>query len=354
MVNVGVLYAITAGVASLAISVILNRLTATEYKQCVDRKLAGLFKFLLAFCIADMIWGLLTSRLIIVNRTLYTISTYSFHLFAAFSAFLWAGYVIHYLNENYVTKKLLNCTRYFLIITQLTILISNIWNRKFFYVNEDAIYESYQLRDIMFVLQFAYYIILILFCIARLFITIKNAEINQKYYVSIIFSLCPLLSGFCQMLWPDAPMYSLGFMLTTVLIYSINITSQREEYLSRAYKDENSRLNELVQGLSNDFQAVYYVNLVTNSYETYGNTAFYTKNVIERINNTDDFFEDIKINTLIMIHPDDVESVSEVLTKDYMQKELAIKNVYSINYRIMIGGKERYFLLKVIKPSFTE
>lgn len=69
MVNTGLLYAITAGVGALTIWVVRNRLLATEYKEQIDNKLVRLLGFLMAFCIFDMIWGLLSSRVSITPET---------------------------------------------------------------------------------------------------------------------------------------------------------------------------------------------------------------------------------------------------------------------------------------------
>lgn len=168
MVNTGILYAITAGVSAVTIYVIINRITHTEHKELIDKKLIRLMCFLCVFCVIDMLWGLLSSRLIINDQILYAVFTYTFHFGAALSAFLWAGYAIHYLKVDDKYKTILNCCRFVVLFVQLTVLISNIWTRNFFYVDSEAYYHSYELRNFMFIMQFLYYIALFCSHILRL------------------------------------------------------------------------------------------------------------------------------------------------------------------------------------------
>lgn len=353
MVNLGVLYAIVAGVGALTIGVIGNRYKTTAHKELIDRKLVVLFRFLFLFCIADMIWGILTSQLLIVNQVLYTISTYSFHLGAAISAFLWAGYVIHYvgIDEKYV--KTLNVCRGTVLSVQITVLVSNLWTHSFFSIDENAIYHSYQLRNFMFFMQFAYYIVLIVYGILRIpgLIGSDDKEKLNKHQIAMLYSCVPLAFGFGQMLWPDAPMYSLGFMLTSALIYSINITAEREENMTKIFQMENNRLTNLIAGLSDDFQTVYCVNLETNGYEEFGRNEFYSKNVSEKIIQDKDFFADLSQNIGKIVYHEDRDYVDEMLSKEHIVRETTDKKSYSFSYRLDIEGEIKYYLCKIVKPA---
>lgn len=354
MVNIGVLYAITAGVGALTIAAVLNRLKATKYKDNIDVKLKQLLTFLMVFCVADMIWGLLTSRLLLVNRLVYTVSTYSFHLGAAFSAFLWVGYVIHYLQLERKYVVVLNVCRGIFLAVQLGVLFSNIWTGIFFEITKEAEYVSHELRNFMFFMQFAYYICLILYCSIKYGFFFNNKDVERetvvRYRTALLYSCVPLVFGFCQMLWSDAPMYSLGFMLTAVLIYSFNITSQREEYLEKIYKDENIMLNDLAISLSEDFQSVYYIDLETNTYDEFGNSEFYNENVNIKIVHGEDFFEDLKVNIPKVVVPEDQKRVLNSLTKENIERELRNRKSFSFNYRIMTLNGDKYYLIKIIRP----
>lgn len=353
MVNAGVLYAITAGTGGITIAIILNRILSTEHKELIDRRLVRLLEFLLAFCIVDMIWGILTSRLLIIDQLIYTIFTYAFHLGAALSAFLWAGYVIHYLKVDEKYNILLNICRAFVLVVQVSVLVSNIWTSSFFSIDADANYHSYQLRNFMFVMQFLYYVALIVYSLFKILggTLANNKDMRKRYYSALSFSCVPLAFGFGQMLWPDASMYSLGFMLTSVLIYSINISSEREEYLRTVFQTENDMLQEVVMGLSSDYQAIYLVDLDTDEYEVFGESDNYKENVARDFQNKNNFFEDTWANMEKVIVREDRKEVAEMLNKDHIVKELGMRKSYSFNYRVDVNDTEKYYLCKIIRGS---
>lgn len=351
MVNIGVLYAITAGVAAITIFVIQNRVVTTEHKELVDKKLVVLLRFFNIFCIVDMIWGILSSGLYNVSQFVYSVFTYAFHLGAALSAFLWAGYVIRYLKVSEKSSVILNTCRGVVLTVQLTVLVSNIWTKSFFYVDAEAKYHSYELRNFMFVMQFLYYITLIVSSIIILCLP-KNREDRYKrkrYRSTLVFSCVPLAFGFGQMLWPDASMYSLGFMLTAVLIYSINISSERERYIRTIYLSENSKLQDVVLGLASDYQVIYLVNLNTNDYEVFGESGEYRDKISTHFDRTQNFFADLLSNIERVIAPEDSEEVKLQLSKEYITQELSDKRTYSFNYRLIVNGEYRYYLCKIIR-----
>lgn len=347
MVNSGILYAITAGVSCITIYVIINRIISTDHKELIDRKLVALFRFLCLFCLVDMIWGLLSSRLLIKGQFLYTIFTYAFHLFASLSAFFWAGYVIHFVKVKSQYKIILNSCRGTVLAIQIMVLVANIWTKSFFYVDQLGYYHSYKLRNFMFVMQFLYYIALIAYSLVRVLRKKEDDDKINRYKSALAFSCVPLAFGFGQMLWADAPMYSMGFMLTAVLIYSMNISSEREEYLKTIYKDENDKLQEVVMGLANDYQAIYYIDLDTNNYEVLGESGKYKKEVASKLKYTRDFFYDTFKNIDGVVCEEDADIVRKNLSKDNIINELSTKKSFSFNYRLNINGTETYYLCKV-------
>lgn len=349
MVNTGILYAITAFVSCITIFVIINRILATEHKELIDRKLVNLMWFLCCFCVIDTIWGLLTSRLFINNQILYSIFTYAFHLGAALSAFLWARYVVGYIKVDEKYNILLNTSCGIVLFIQLTVLISNIWVKSFFYVDEQAYYHSYELRNFMFGMQFAYYFALIAFCLAKILggRDKGDSEKIRRYKSALSFSCVPLAFGFAQMFWPDASMYSLGFMLTSVLIYSINISAEREGYLKKIYQNENSKLQEVTYSLAKDYQAIYYVNLANNEYEVLGESGEYKDAVSTKLQYNHDFFVDTLNNIKKVIFEEDIEEVSRLFSKEYIINELSANQYISFNYRLNVNGQERYYRCKI-------
>lgn len=350
--DIGILYAIVAGVAMLVEGVALNRILTTGYKDTIDRPLTKLLVFFMFFSFVDMTWGVFMSPVTIVYLPGYIGLTYAFHLCAALSAFFWAGYCERYMKLSGRPYLLLNVFRTVLLLVQLYIIISNLWNHKFFRIREDYVYESYSMRSVNFLIQFSYYVLLI-FASVIVLIKEKDREGKERANNVIAFSVFPLAFGIGQVLWSDAPMYSLGFMVTSVLIYSFIVTKYREDYLSKTWKKENARLSAIASALSEDFQAVYVVDLETNGYETFSNDAAYGKKVVGELSDRD-FFADYQNDFEKYVYPEDIKLVRSMLNKDHIIEELATKKSFSFNYRRALGNDVRYYILKVIKPSAIE
>lgn len=357
MFDIGSLYAIDAAVAAIVIFIIFLRLMSTKYKELIDKPFCLLLAFFFVFCVVDMFWGALTSDAFIKNRTLYIIFTYLFHVGAAFSAFVWAGYVISYVRASKRERIILNIFRIILISIQLEVLISNIWTGVFFTINEQGEYEPYELRQFMFFLQFAYYISLIIFAIIRLLMSNK-LDIKNLYKSAFVFSFIPLAFGVLQMLFPIGPMYSLGFMVTAIVIYSYNVTGQRENFITEIYKNENEILSKAVSGLSDDFKVVCLVNLDTEEYEVVSDSDEYMPEIKKKIEGESFFGHGIDIIKSNAI-PTDCIYLTAMLSKRKLSEELENKNSFRFNYMVCFGDEygpkeTKYYMVKVIKSSMYE
>lgn len=348
MFDIGFLYGIVASVAMILIILIYTRAKATKYKELIDKEFCKILLFFSAFCFVDMVWGLLTSSAIQNSRLSYVVFTYGFHLFSAFSAFMWAGYAIYYIKAEGTLKTVLNIFRYTFISIQITVLASNIWTGLFFAIDENSVYKPYKLRNFMFFLQFAYYFILILYSLYMLLKSKKQQKPVIVYLKTAVFSSVPFFFGIGQMHLPDAPMYSLGFMVSAFLIYSFNITDQREQYAKRILREENSKLSSILSGVSGDYHGLYYVDMETNKFEIY--------NKHENDDSIDilygfDFFVERENAIASDIHPDDRRLVLKMLDKNHIKKELENKRSFNFNYRIKVGDDYRYYMTKIIKPA---
>ena len=95
------------------------------------------------------------------------------------------------------------------------------------------------LRTILYLIQFSYYFILLIYATYKLI----NAKNNRELYKrAMIFCLVPLAFGIGQYIFYDVAMYSQGFMYSAFVIYSYNVTAQREIF----FEKEAERLNAAV------------------------------------------------------------------------------------------------------------
>lgn len=350
MFDIGLLYAIVAGVCCITFYVIMNRLSVTRYKESQDKDLLFLIKFFFVFSLVDMIWGTFNSRALYTSYWGYVIFTYGFHICSALAAFFWSRYTMIYSGVTDRPKFVLDICRITFLLAQVYIVVSNIWNHKFFLIDENAIYHTGSLRSTMFSLQFLYYIILIIYssiCYAKF----QNHPSKKKRFGTVVvYSCIPLAFGVGQMLWPDAPMYSLGFMVTGVLIFSFNVMASREEQLEKQFRAENDKLAMLVSSLSQDYIVIYSVDIATGEYEVYDNSGNGLLDSVREQTEGNNFFEDAYANMQSLMSSEEREKNLRMLDKEYMLEELSKRKSYSVEFKITKDKVEKYLMMKVIKP----
>ena len=86
---------------------------------------------------------------------------------------------------------------------------------------------------------------------------ILRKTIAKKHNVDIC---CPLTAGIFQLLFPDAPMYSIGFLISSFVIFAFNTSTFREQYMEQKAAQENNALRSTVSVLSSDYELILIVN----------------------------------------------------------------------------------------------
>lgn len=200
-----------------------------------------MFLWVFLFCIQDGIWGLYASHIINDAQGLYNVS-YIFHIFAICSCGVWTAYFIYRiknrLKEFDVHMPLRLTAIALIVIVQLGMLIANTTTEFMFYVDEHGEYVTTDYRAIMFYIQLAVYVFIVLETSIRAIFDKRN----RKNWMTIsLVSLAPIVSGIFQMIYPNAPYDSIGFTLGCLLIHS---------FLSVEYEQQVIELESLRRALN--------------------------------------------------------------------------------------------------------
>ncbi len=238
--DIYLLYAYVGAVCAVVIAIILNRVKSTEYKETIDGMFCKALLFFIAFCAVDALWGIIGSPHFFRSRVAYVISSYGFHLMAAWASFVCSTYVLHHLQLKSNSSRAFRVIRIVLIIAQMLLLAQNLFTGTFFTIDEAGAYHSGYLRPVAFLLQFCHYIPIIFYVLINWSRGKIEKEKGYVYRSSLIFSVLPLIFGILQMWYPDGSFYSLGFLITSVTMYAFNVTEQREAYLAGYYAAEEA------------------------------------------------------------------------------------------------------------------
>lgn len=105
----------------------------------------------------------------------------------------------------------------------------------------------------------------------------------------------------------------------------------------------------IIQALSTDFFSIYYVDTQSEHFIEYSSQPKYQKLGLET--SGDDFFELSRKNIRRVVHPDDVDMLLSVFTKENILTTLERYGVFTATYRIMFDDGPLYVHLKTTSMS---
>ncbi len=353
--DLGSLYGAVAFCCAFVDFIIEVRSNKAIFNKNIQIPFAKLLWFFILFSFCDGIWGFLLSPVAFKNLFLLKLFTYVFHALAALAAFMWLGYMLDYLKIYGRTKTFYNVLRYLVIFFQLILLFSNLYTHELFDISDDYSYNVTPYRNLTFYVQFMYFGSFTVYSLIEIIISMvkRNRLKFVKEMLIFLFSAIPLFFGFLQMLFPDGPFYSIGFMITSVLIYGYNVSIEQEKTIHDFHKKEADELSNLIKALSANYEAIYYVDLKTNNYKNFIKGTSYDKEIETRILNADDFFEVLPQNIETVIYEPDRKFVINKLKKENILRELEEKEIITFNYRLLFEGKPVYYQIKCIKSAIN-
>ena len=262
---VNLLYAVSALTCALVLIMLILPLE-TRYNLRTGNKHDRAFSFLItwtaSFCVVDCIWGVLASD-VIMNDTMLYIFSIAFHSCAAFTPLVWLMYVFSYLG-NVKGEKLYLILFSIIFCIQIIMLIANIVTHKIFYIDDDGIYCVTPTRKLLFYMQYITYIFIAVISVIKYVQFSKDESASKPSDVFskkrslcvILFVLAPILTGVFQMIYPDAPAYSIGYTLGCCIIYSFVLTDMLHERMveQAVAQASNQAKTEFLFNMSHDIR----------------------------------------------------------------------------------------------------
>ena len=184
------------------------------------------------FCLQDALWGICEAGAI-KSDAIFFLSSSIFHMSTVLTTFFWLKYVLDYLGEKVKYKKVYLAIDGLIICAELVLVLVNFFTPTLFEI-VDGKYITADYRTLTFANQYIVY--LIIGVIALLAALKKGEKYSTNYKTVFFFAIAPILLGICQLLFPDAPFYSLGYFLGCIIIHMFIVANDREAYLSEEEK----------------------------------------------------------------------------------------------------------------------
>ena len=213
------LYAVGAFVCAISALIIHCQVRLhIDRENNMIRAFSRLTAWVTCFCVIDCIWGILASEYVMNDSALFILST-AFHAGAAVTSCFWTDYVLAFLGRDVKNPKLYFIAAYALAAVQIVMLGINFFTNFLFTVNEAGEYQSFMPRRILFILQYITYFAIGFACVFRMVKSMKKSE-RTNFESVLAFVAAPIGFGVFQLLYPDAPAYSFGYMLGILVIFS--------------------------------------------------------------------------------------------------------------------------------------
>ena len=185
-------------------------------------------KFLLhvmAFYVTDAIWGIAYENKAI-NITYFDTILYFIEM--AFSILFWTKYVIVYLNDNTKFAKLISIIGNLFFVTQFIFLIINLFTPVLFWISENGVYHTGQVRYIMLILQMIMFASISLYMLYRSYVT--NSSFQNRHITIGAFGIAMAIFVFMQTFFPLKPYYAIGCLIGCSLLHTFVIEDEKKEY----------------------------------------------------------------------------------------------------------------------------
>lgn len=133
------------------------------------------------------------------------------------------------------------------------------------------------------------------------------------------------------------------------------LQNQIEEYDQKlkVINQEHLRRLETIEGLSIDYEAIFYANLDTNRIKAYRISSRFAKE-FPTMNQICDFTGFDSDYVKAWVHPDDQKSLYGITSPEYIREKLSTQKDFHVNYRIIEDGKSAYIQLRIVNVSGDE
>lgn len=245
-------------VSALTYAIVIGMILLSDVRvRKIPSKIESNFRIMamwvLFFCVQDTVWGLCNAK-VIKNDGIFFISSSVFHISTVITTFFWLKYVLEFLGDKVRHKKLYLILDGIVIGFQLMFIIVNIFKTTIFRI-EDGRYVTGILRPIAFINQYMVYLVM---GVTTLFFVLKKE--NNSYYKSVFFfTLAPILLGISQLMFPNAPFYSLGYFMGFFIIHIFVVMKERQKYFEQETQlqkiiELNKELESKQQELDDQFE----------------------------------------------------------------------------------------------------
>lgn len=166
---------------------------------------------------------------------------------------------------------------------------------------------------------------------------LRSAYIVALYLIPSIIGIVLVRNGI------DATSICNGVASLLVILIT-NRYDFRRDRKSRGIAENNER----ILALSDNFESLYDVNLISLSYESYVKGETFSDYIDPKLENHNNFFSDSLINVKAVAYPDDIDGFSKIMDPEYIRNYLETSDHLDHYYRLIINGEPKWMRMRIV------
>lgn len=205
----------------------------------------------LAFYVVDFFWGMCLVKAIRSDAVYFALSAL-LHVLAVVTTLSWLCYVLRYMNCPRRCRHVIQFVLAAQLLSEVVFVTANFFSPVMFrIVDGEYVRCKYAL-----VTAFNVYSVFAVVSLGTLFAMMRKgicANGYTRYWAVLFSSLMPLLLGIMQVKYFASPVFSMGFMLSGLILYVFVVTATRE----KLYRSKTRFLQNMSHEIRTSLNMVY-------------------------------------------------------------------------------------------------
>lgn len=239
------------GYIVITLIILIRERKYTHHNEKAGRVFMPLVCLSLAFYVVDFFWGMCLVDAIRSDAVYFVLSAL-LHVLAVVTTLSWLCYVQRYMNCPRRCRYVVQFVSAAQLLSEVVLVIANFFSPVMYrIVDGEYVRCKYAL-----VTSFNVYSVFAVVLLGTLFAMMRKgicANGYTRYWAVLFSSLIPLLLGIMQVEYFASPFFSMGFMLSVLILYVFVVTATRE----KLYQSKTKFLQNMSHEIRTSLNMVY-------------------------------------------------------------------------------------------------
>ena len=239
------------GYIVITLIILIRERKYTHHNEKAGRVFMPLVCLSLAFYVVDFFWGMCLVDAIRSDAVYFALSAL-LHVLAVVTTLSWLCYVLRYMNCLRRCRYVVQFVSAAQLLSEVVLVIANFFSPVMYRIVDD----EYVRCKYALVTSFNVYSVFAVVLLGTLFAMMRKgicANGYTRYWAVLFSSLIPLLLGIMQVEYFASPFFSMGFMLSVLILYVFVVTAARE----KLYQSKTKFLQNMSHEIRTSLNMVY-------------------------------------------------------------------------------------------------